>query len=39
MGSKIFNRPHDLQLAEKLTDGCVVCPLSSDSTSNIVVGI
>jgi mannosyl-oligosaccharide alpha-1,2-mannosidase len=23
MGSKIFSRPHDLRLAEKLTDGCV----------------
>jgi hypothetical protein len=24
MGSKILDRPHDLVLAEKLTDGCVV---------------
>jgi len=27
MGSKIFRRPHDLFLAERITDGCVVCRL------------
>lgn len=24
MGAKILNRPHDLVLAERITDGCVV---------------
>lgn len=27
LGSKILNRPRDLMLAEKITDGCVVEPL------------
>ena len=27
MGSKIFNRPYDLFLAERMTNGCVVRPL------------
>ena len=28
MGAKILNRPHDLVLAERITDGCVVLPPS-----------
>ena len=29
MGAKILNRPHDLVLAERITDGCVVVPLQN----------
>jgi hypothetical protein len=36
MGSKIFSRPHDLVLAEKITDGCVVLLFVMDL---IAVGI
>jgi hypothetical protein len=41
MGSKMFNRPHDLLLAERLTDGCVVrpilLPISCNSGPTIVL--